>query len=97
MNAPDEATAPETAENPKRGAMKFRRAGMPRLDPAHARRQGDITRLAISLLGGPAAIQFLNTDNAELGARPLDLAIASAEGRVTVEAELARLALPATA
>lgn len=97
MSGTDEAPASETAEAPKRGAMTFRRSGRPRLDPALARRQGDITRLAIDLLGGPAAIRFLNTDNSELGARPLDLAIASAEGRATVEAELARLATPATA
>lgn len=85
----------EEAAAPKRGTMRFRRSGMPRLDTEHARRQGDITRLAIGLLGATEAIRFLNTENADLGARPLDLAIASAEGRAIVEAALAREAVPA--
>jgi hypothetical protein len=77
---------------PRKNTMRFRRSGLPKLDRDHAQRQGDITRMAIDLLGPVAAIQFLNQDNAELGARPLDIAIASGEGRALVEAELQRLA-----
>lgn len=76
---------------PKRGGMRFRRSNAPRLDPDGARRQGEITRLAFLLLGRDRAIDFLNSENADLGARPLDLAIASADGRDSVEAALGRL------
>jgi hypothetical protein len=34
---------------------------------------------------------FLNSENASLGARPLDLAIASESGCASVEAELGRM------
>ena len=78
---------------PKRGAMRFRRSNTPRLAPESARRQGEITLLAFHLLGREGAIDFLNSDNAELGARPLDLAIASAAGCASVEAVLGRLTL----
>lgn len=71
--------------------MKFRAARAERLAPEGARRQGDITRLAFLLLGRDEAIAFLNGENLALGARPLDLAIASSEGCAAVEAELGRL------
>jgi uncharacterized protein (DUF2384 family) len=71
--------------------MRFRKSNAERLAPANARRQGDITRLAFTLLGREAAIEFLNSENAELGGRPLDLAIASESGCAVVEAELGRL------
>ena len=77
---------------PKRGPTRFRRSGVPPLAPDRARRQGDITRLAFHLLGREGAIEFLNSDNAEIGARPLDLATASAAGCASVEAALGRLA-----
>ena len=67
----------------------FRKAG-PRLTPAAARRQGDSTRKAISLLGREAAIAFMNADNVALGGRPIDLVIASEEGFVLVGGELAK-------
>jgi hypothetical protein len=71
--------------------MRFRKSNAARLAPASARRQGDITRLAFDLLGRDPAIAFLNGDNAALGARPLDLAIASEEGCAQVESELRRM------
>lgn len=71
--------------------MRFRRSNAERLAPDSARRQGDITRLALILLGREPAIVFLNADNAALGARPLDLAIASEEGCAQVETELRRM------
>ena len=77
---------------PKRGPTRFRRSKGPGLQPDDARRQGEITRLAFQLLGRDGAIDFLNSDNAELGARPLDLATASAAGCASVEAALGRLA-----
>ena len=71
--------------------MRFRRSSAPRLEPEQARRQGEITRLAFLLMGRDAAIAFLNSDNAELSGRPLDLATASDEGRNRVEAVIGRL------
>jgi len=71
--------------------MKFRRTNTDRLAPDCARRQGNITRLALTLLGREPAMEFLNSENASLGARPLDLAIASEDGCARVEAELGRM------
>jgi uncharacterized protein (DUF2384 family) len=84
LSAADEAAAP-------RRKMYFRKANVPRLAPADAKRQGEITQLAFLLLGRDAAIAFLNTAHAGLGGRPLDLATASDAGRNSVEAEIGRL------
>lgn len=67
-----------------------------RLSPEQAKRQGLITHLAFVLLGQKAAIEFLNTYNASLEARPLDLAIADADGYSTVENAVKLLARPAS-
>ena len=74
--------------------MRFRgsRKDRPRLAADEAKRQGEITLLAFQLLGKDAAIAFLNTENAQLGARPLDVAIGTAEGFGRVETELSRCA-----
>jgi uncharacterized protein (DUF2384 family) len=86
-------SAPGTAAPARRNVMSWsRRAHGPQLAPGHARRQGEITRLALLLLGRDAAIAFLNSAHAGLGGRPLDLATASDEGRNSVEAEIGRLA-----
>jgi hypothetical protein len=75
--------------------MRLRTARQNRLPPDDAKRQGHITHLAFLLLGRDAAIEFLNADNFALGARPLDLAIASSDGCARVEAELGRLTFQA--
>lgn len=62
----------------------------PRLAPDQAARQGRASKLAFDALGQPAAvIAFLNTHDAELGGRPLDVAIESDEGLARVEQVLA--------
>ena len=62
----------------------------PRLSPEEAARQGRATSLAFETLKeSSAVIAFLNTDDPELGGRPLDLAIASPEGLSSVERALA--------
>jgi hypothetical protein len=86
---------PVEAPAPKRGPVRFRRADAPRLQPDDARRQGEITRIAFQRLGREGAISFLNSDNVELGTRPLDLATGSAQGFASVEAALGRLSAPA--
>jgi uncharacterized protein (DUF2384 family) len=68
---------------------KARRSDRPKLAPDAASRQGRVTRLALEALGGrDEAIAFLNTACDKLGGRPLDLAIASAEGLDRVERTL---------
>lgn len=85
----EEATAPP---RPQRRAFFNREM---KISPDQARRQGLITHLAFVLLGQEEAIRFLNTHNASLGARPLDLAIADATGYSTVENAVQLLARPA--
>ena len=65
-----------------------------RLTPAAARRQGDVTRLAMIVLGREAAISFMNAPNDKLGGRPIDLVIESEGGRALVEGALAEIQYP---
>ena len=75
IEAPTDAPPAKTRSN---SFFRKQRTPLPRDD---ARRQGDISQLAFLTMGGrDAAIAFLNTENAELGGRPLALATASAEG-----------------
>lgn len=60
----------------------------PKLSPEQAARQGGISRQAIAMLGAERAIAFLNGHDAQLGGRPLDLAIESAEGLATAQRRL---------
>jgi|KBSSwiStaDraftv2_1062776.scaffolds.fasta_scaffold442405_4 hypothetical protein len=77
----DETVAPA----PKRRAMGMhRRANTPRLTAEQARRQGDITNLALKSMGASAAIAFLNSAHQGIGGRPLDVAIASDDGYAQV-------------
>ena len=79
--------------------MEFRasNAKKPRLPAEKARRQGNITTLAFLLLGGKdGALAFLNSTNRKLGARPIDLAIASDEGYALVEQAIRRTAASRT-
>jgi hypothetical protein len=62
-----------------------------------AKRQGDISQLAFLTMGGrDAAVEFLNSENAALGGRPLALATASAEGFEQVAAAIRAMAPGAT-
>jgi len=65
-----------------------RRPSGPTLSAAAADRQGRILQVAIKALGASDAMTFLNAHHDTLGARPLDLAIASADGFGAVEAAL---------
>ncbi|WP_139810157.1 hypothetical protein [Sphingomonas azotifigens] len=59
--------------------------GMPRPSPDSLERQSRVALLAWNLLGGDAAIAFLNSHDEALGGRPLDLAVASPVGCEAVE------------
>ncbi|MFD1033075.1 antitoxin Xre/MbcA/ParS toxin-binding domain-containing protein [Sphingomonas hankookensis] len=87
--APADATPAEPAPRP--GAMKFRRKYTTvRLTPEQASRQGQVATSAFRRFGErDAAVAFLNAHDEALGGRPLDLAIASAEGLAQVEAAMA--------
>ncbi len=84
---------PVTPSDSKRRPF-FRKAHSgPRLSGDEAKRQGAITGLAFRLLGSrDAAVAFLNTHDAALDGRPLDLATASSDGFDRVETALARAA-----
>lgn len=81
-------TATEERKTPQ--MMRFhRRAREPKLTPAEARRQGQITSLTLSVFSEKdGAIAFLNSHHATLGARPLDLAVKSDEGYAAVTAAI---------
>jgi uncharacterized protein (DUF2384 family) len=75
-----------------RGQFRSRQNSLPRLTPEQAARQGRISRLAFETLGRPdAVIAFLNGHDPALDGRPIDLAVASAEGMLKVEAALGAL------
>ncbi len=59
-----------------------------RLAPAAVERQSRVSLLAWNLLGPDAARAFLNSYDELLEGRPLDLALASADGFEAVEREL---------
>lgn len=84
VDAPAEPTS-------RPGAMKFRRKYTTvRLTPDQATRQGQVATGAFRHFGErDAAMAFLNAHDEALGGRPLDLAIASAEGLALVEAAMA--------
>lgn len=71
--------------------MRFQKSGKSRLTEESARRQSDITRLAMQVLGREAAIEFMNDISASLGGRPIDLAVASEDGLALAKAELERM------
>lgn len=86
----DVAPAAPTADAPRRGRT-FRKSRPPMLQAAAAR-QARIASLAWTTLGNRERVMaFLNADHPELGARPLDLAIASDAGLAQVERVLSAM------
>ncbi|MES2337152.1 MAG: hypothetical protein V4537_03535 [Pseudomonadota bacterium] len=93
-DAPTAAAEPSLADKPI--TKKFRKYTAVRIAPEVASRQGRIAGLAWQKLGGrDAAMAFLNEEDATLGARPLDVAIASDAGYDTVAAMIATRAAAA--
>ena len=80
----DETTTDEKSSPTKRFGRSVTRTRMP---APQGRRQGDIVALAFTALGGrDAAMDFLNSHNASLDARPLDVASESDAGFERVKA-----------
>ena len=73
------------------GMMKFKRTrNKVKMDPAFARRQGDIVGVAMAALGSTDAVMdFLNGVHPALDARPLEIATQSQAGFDTVRNLLA--------
>jgi uncharacterized protein (DUF2384 family) len=68
---------------------------MPMLARDAGIRQGNAVRAAQTAFGTTEAVRaFLNNPHAGLGGRPIDLAVASADGLAAVEAAIARQAAP---
>lgn len=83
----EDGAAPE-----KPGYKRFRRPfNAPRLDPEAAVRQGKVANLAFEKFKDFAKVkEFMNTHDDTLGGRPIDLAVASAEGLAAVQEFLAK-------
>ena len=83
----DESGLPEG--KPLKTVKAWRKA-RERMDPAQAMRQGEAARRAFAVLGDrDSALSFLNGEHSALGGRPIDLAIASADGLESVLRHLA--------
>lgn len=68
---------------------RFRKSDAPKLTSEEASRQGKVARLAYEKMPAGAAITFLNSHQAALGGRPIDLAVESAVGLLAVERAIA--------
>ncbi len=89
LDTPAEVPVAEDTRKPQ--SMRFRRKFTTvRLTPEQAGRQGQVATSAFRVFGErDAAMAFLNGHDEALGGRPLDLAIASADGLAAVEAAMA--------
>lgn len=86
----DETPQTEPAEGDAPKAKFFRKKFTAvRLPADSAARQGQVATMAFLKLGREEATAFLNTYDEALGGRPLDLAVASAEGLRAVEEAIA--------
>ena len=101
---PEPQSGTETAAPARTRSNSFFRKARTPLPRDDARRQGNISQLAWLTLGGTGtesgrqnAIAFLNSENPELGGRPLAIATASDEGYARVAAAIrARAPAPVT-
>lgn len=81
---------PDIGAKPKSVSWRRRRSSA---SPEQINRQGLITHLAFSLLGGrDPAMLFLNSHHAGLGATPIDLAGETLDGYRAVQIEVRRIA-----
>ncbi len=83
---------------PQSPARTFRKYARPSsLSPEQCRRQTEVLRAASDrLFPRGAAIAFLNSHNAKLGGKPLQLALDSEDGLLRVEQLIARMSTAKT-
>ncbi|WP_213981849.1 antitoxin Xre/MbcA/ParS toxin-binding domain-containing protein [Sphingomonas sp. dw_22] len=84
-----ETTEGSTEGDPPKAKFFRKKFTTARLPADSAVRQGQVATLAFLKLGREEATAFLNTFDEALGGRPLDLAVASADGLRAVEAAIA--------
>jgi hypothetical protein len=82
-----EEEAESTEQKPRRAFFRPQRVRTT-LSPEALNRQSEATRLAMDALGAADGIAFLNGHDEALGGRPIDLAMADAEGLAAVGAAL---------
>lgn len=74
---------------PQSRTRRFRANDAKRMEPNAMRRQAALAQSAWHhLRESAAAVTFINTHNVALGARPIDIAVASDEGLLRVLTEL---------
>jgi hypothetical protein len=90
---PNEVPLGEAAAAPQPPARTFRKYAPPSsLSPEQCRRQTEVLRAACDkLFPRGTAIAFLNSHNAKLGGKPLQLALDSDDGLLRVEQLIARM------
>jgi len=89
MSDEPEAVPEQADTKPKVNRFRKRFDGV-RLSPEAAQRQGRAATLAFERFRDSDAVKtFLNTHDDALGARPIDLAVESADGLTRVEQALA--------
>jgi len=84
MSAVTEATAGQTVRPASPEAEWRRRKPKTRIDKDVAQRQGSLSTIAFLTLGKEGALAFLNTDNREVGGKPIEIGSNSAEGAARV-------------
>ena len=90
MSSENEVAEVPPAQSPAKPKFRKFTPNAPRLSQEQAARQGTVAARAWSAFKDrDRVLAFLNTDDATLGGRPLDLAIASDEGLAAVTAMLA--------
>ena len=89
LDTPPKDPAGEDAAKPVRTTGFRRKFTEARLSPDGMERQGRVVRIAFEALGREGATAFLHGPDDALGGRPLDLAIASADGLAAVEQAIA--------
>ena len=80
----------DTADDPPKTKSFRKKFTAARLPEDIAVRQGRVATMAFLKLGREGATAFLNTFDETLGARPLDLAMASDDGLRAVEQAIAK-------
>ena len=89
---PNEVSGEEEAAVPQPRGRTFRRIAPSSLSPEQCRRQTEVLRAACDkLFPRGTAISFLNSHNAKLGGKPLQLALDSDDGLLRVEQLIAAM------
>lgn len=92
MSDGTDATAGKTVRAASPDSEWRRRRLKTRIDKDVAQRQGSLSTIAFLTLGKEGALAFLNTDNREVGGKPIEIGSNSAEGAARVREVLRGMA-----